>query len=316
MDFAGRVVQPRDRNTLPMVWAWNSSKKKLTVYHSNLYSTSDAGFARRPQWQKTDPKLIANSLKKTIPLSGPTSICGFFEELPAMKNYNHPIVIERLLALKAGIRDLSLQIQKRQNLKYMQAREAALNMLGFNNSFAFDRWFENELESLRLVFAHKRRAILLCHKKPSNSESVYIFECSQDYLAYDAEMECYEELVNLHDEINQEGLTVLQGNFKLRKTFSTLTRICNIWVGGSSDLSELIEERVAHCSCRSAYAFEYAERSGDKPVYRLENADDIVMWANCWGSVAFFNDDAMNDLARKNPQLQKELTARFLVAKT
>lgn len=233
-----------------------------------------------------------------------------------MKKDNHPIVIQRLLALKLRIRELSLEIQKRQNFKYMQAREVTLNMLGFNNSFAFDRWFEKELESLRLMFAHKRRAILQCHQEPSNSESVYIFECDKDYFVYDAKMESYEELDKFREQIEQEGLTVFQYNFNLRKTFRKLTPICNVWVGGTSDLSELVEERVAHCSCRPAYAFGYALRSGDKTLYRLETAEDIVMWANCWGGVGFFNDDAMKDLARKNPQLQKELTARFLVAKT
>ena len=39
------------------------------------------------------------------------------------------------------------------------------------------------------------------------------------------------------------------------------------------------------------------------------------MWANCWGGVAFFNEEAMTDLEKENAELAEELKSEFITMK-
>lgn len=231
-----------------------------------------------------------------------------------MTKSNQPLIMDRLLQVKKDIGEISREIQEHHNFQYLKAREIALNVLGFKSGYQFDQWFKSEWEGLESLSTHKRRLKLRCHDKPRDDEPVYIFELYPDYRAYEIQTGELEQLDILQHEIAMDGLRFNFNQFRLQNVVSDLIRICSIWAGDMDDLKTPYEKRIPHCSCSKSYAYGFSERM-DIPLYRLESAEDISMWANCWGGVAFFNEEAMADLERENTELAEELKSEFITMK-
>ncbi|MAL84335.1 MAG: hypothetical protein CMF11_08360 [Idiomarina sp.] len=231
-----------------------------------------------------------------------------------MTKSNQPFIMDRLLRVKDDIREISREIQDHHNFQYTKAREFALAVLGFQSSYQFDRWFQSEWDKLESLSTHERRFNLRCQDEPLSDEPVYIFERYQDYHAWEIRTGESEPLSSLCDEIAMDGLRLNFNQFRLKKVVTDLSRICSIWAGDMDDLRKHYEKRIPHCSCAKSYAYGLAERA-DIPLYHLESAEDISMWANCWGGVAFFNEEAMTDLERENAELAEELKSEFITMK-
>jgi hypothetical protein len=215
---------------------------------------------------------------------------------------------DKLFCLKKDITKLSRAIAENYSFEYSKARILALNLMSFENSYEFDRWYEKETALVNSAVKSTRRLNCKCETNPKNDEPVYIFGCEPSYILWDRKTGETFTIDELTEVVNEDGL---KHNFVIQRKAICFDSICNIWKG---DRDQESEYRAADCSCKKSFAF-YVASSANKPLYQLSKVEDVVSWSSIWGGIAFFNESLMDSIKERETELAAKLMNRYAVQK-
>ena len=232
-----------------------------------------------------------------------------------MSNENTLPIRNHLSYLKQDITDLAKEIGRYHSLKYSVARGLALNIMGFRNSFEFDRWYESETLFIESVLQCSNRLACICHELYDDddaNEAVYVFESEPNYLLVANKKQTPMTIDRLTFDIQLEGLTHQYGAFSLQRGTCQLSVL---WTRQECEIRNLdfpgeAQTRKAHCNCKKGFAHWLAKDEG-MHLYYLKTAEEITNWADIWGGVACFGEEAMEALKNDNPALASKLNRVF-----
>jgi hypothetical protein len=113
---------------------------------------------------------------------------------------------DKLFCLKKDITKLSRAIAENYSFEYSKARILALNLMSFENSYEFDRWYEKETALVNSAVKSTRRLNCKCETNPKNDEPVYIFGCEPSYILWDRKTGETFTIDELTEVVNEDGL--------------------------------------------------------------------------------------------------------------